>query len=383
MRPFLRHCGRLRKLPTFGRGRLCSSQTAREAAPSAQNLRRHFVVCAVPMIGFGVMDNTIMIHAGEWIDEHLGLVLGLSTMASAAAGQVVSDFSGVCFGGTLEAAASKLGLPHPVLSDKQRQMPTVKLLGTAGSAIGVLCGCIIGMGNLLFLDLRKVERQKKHAELQTICKTFAVDGPAHFEAERCTLYIRDSEDQYLWTFAKRWQLSDAQLAEFKAFAAEQKYSDGAIAIALADLHFKASEIAHLVRKSHEFSSEGFKSYLETQLEKPTKIKLKDGGTKRHVIDSGNLLNVPVVYADPRFSATHMNTGSGTRACSVLVCPILSKRSGEVLGVLEVINKMPRQLQKRAVFSEVDEKLALMMCSHVANIVDTICDDDSQLLEFLD
>lgn len=32
--------------------------------------------------------------AGEFIDENLGLVLGLSTMASAAAGQVVSDFSG-------------------------------------------------------------------------------------------------------------------------------------------------------------------------------------------------------------------------------------------------------------------------------------------------
>ena len=28
------------------------------------------------------------------IDEHLGMALGLSTMASAAAGQVISDFSG-------------------------------------------------------------------------------------------------------------------------------------------------------------------------------------------------------------------------------------------------------------------------------------------------
>ena len=45
---------------------------------------------------------------------------------------------GVCFGGTLEAAASKLGLPHPTLTDKQRQMSVVKLLGTAGSAIGHL-----------------------------------------------------------------------------------------------------------------------------------------------------------------------------------------------------------------------------------------------------
>ena len=31
-------------------------------------------------------------------------------------------------------------------------------------------------------------------------------------------------------------------------------------------------------------------------------------------------------------------GTGTRASSVLVCPILSRRSGEVLGMVEVINK---------------------------------------------
>ena len=43
---------------------------------------------------------------------------------------------GVIFGGTLEAAASKLGLPHPRLSDQQRQMSVVKFLGTAGSAVG-------------------------------------------------------------------------------------------------------------------------------------------------------------------------------------------------------------------------------------------------------
>eukprot|EP00439_Symbiodinium_sp_Y106_P081362 s856_g20.t1 len=379
MRRLLRPGALLRRLPLLPRRTFSSS--AEEARPSVTNLRRHFIVCAVPMVGFGVMDNTIMIHAGEMIDENLGMALGLSTMASAAAGQVISDFSGVCFGGTLEAAASKLGLRHPALSDKQRQMSVVKLLGTAGSAIGVLCGCLLGMLNLLFLDLRKVERQKKHAELQTICKTFAVDGPAHFEAERCTLYIRDSEDKYLWTFAKRWQLSDAQLSEFKSFTEEQDYSDGAIASALAELHFKASEIAHLVRKSKEVSSDEFRVYLEQQLERPTRIKLRAGGTKKYVVDAKKLLNTPVVYSDPRFAATHRNTGSGTRACSVLVCPILSKRSGEVLGVLEVINKMPKRPQK-PVFTEMDEKLALMMCSHVASIVDTICDEDSQLLEFL-
>ena len=44
--------------------------------------------------------------------------------------------SGVLCGGTLEAAASKLGLPHPQFTDKQRQLSVVKVLGTAGSAIG-------------------------------------------------------------------------------------------------------------------------------------------------------------------------------------------------------------------------------------------------------
>jgi len=369
-------------LRRFGTG----ASRAEPEQPSTVNLRRHFVACAVPMIGFGLMDNTIMIHAGEFIDEHLGLVLGLSTMASAAAGQVVSDFSGVLFGGTLEAAASKLGLPHPQLSDKQRQMSSVKILGTAGSAVGVLCGCLLGMGNLFFLDLTKVERQKKQAELQTICKTFAVDGPAQFEAERCTLYFVDSDANSLWTFAKRWQLSSAQLSEFKAFTQEQDYSDGAITSALADLNFKVSEIAHLVRKSQEMRSEEFKSYLEQQLERPTKIKLRQGGTKRHVADTKLLLNVPVVFTDPRFAAMHRDSGRGTRACSVLVCPILSRRSGEVLGMVEVINKKKKKGAENSgaipFFTEVDEKLALMMCAHVANIVHTICDDDSQLLEFL-
>ena len=79
------------------------------------------------------------------------------------------------------------------------------------------------MINLMFLDLNKVERQKKHAELQTICKTFAVDGPSHFEAERCTLYFKDSDDKFLWTFAKRWQLSDAQLTEFRTFTDGKDY----------------------------------------------------------------------------------------------------------------------------------------------------------------
>ena len=42
---------------------------------------------------------------------------------------------------------------------------------------GVLCGCLLGMGNLFFLDLTKVERQKKQAESWTSCGRGPALGP--------------------------------------------------------------------------------------------------------------------------------------------------------------------------------------------------------------
>lgn len=44
------------------------------------------------------MDNSIMIIAGETIEVKLGLVLGITTMASAAIGNLLSDVAGVGMG---------------------------------------------------------------------------------------------------------------------------------------------------------------------------------------------------------------------------------------------------------------------------------------------
>jgi hypothetical protein len=41
------------------------------------------------MIGFGLMDNLVMIQAGDLIDSTIGVTLGLSTLTAAAFGQVV------------------------------------------------------------------------------------------------------------------------------------------------------------------------------------------------------------------------------------------------------------------------------------------------------
>ncbi|CAK0802505.1 unnamed protein product, partial [Prorocentrum cordatum] len=120
--------------------------------PTARQLRRHFVQSMVPMVGFGFMDNTVMIHAGNAIDLTLGVTLGLSTLAAAACGQICSDVAGVTFGGAIESAAMKLGLPSPGFTEEQRRESIVKRLHILGSVVGVICGCSLGLVNLLLID---------------------------------------------------------------------------------------------------------------------------------------------------------------------------------------------------------------------------------------
>jgi len=91
------------------------------------------------MVGFGFMDNTVMIQAGNAIDCTLGVSFGLSTLTAAAFGQVCSDSAGVLFGGTLEAMLRRAGLrPTAGLSLDQRKLPLVKRVALLGSLVGVV-----------------------------------------------------------------------------------------------------------------------------------------------------------------------------------------------------------------------------------------------------
>lgn len=58
------------------------------AAPTTRQLRVLAMHSALPMVGFGIMDQTIMIQAGDLIDTTLGAKLALPTLAAAACGQV-------------------------------------------------------------------------------------------------------------------------------------------------------------------------------------------------------------------------------------------------------------------------------------------------------
>ncbi|XP_015711764.1 transmembrane protein 65 isoform X2 [Coturnix japonica] len=132
------------------------------APPSPGQLRHVFVHNALPFVGFGFLDNAIMIAAGTQIELSIGVVLGISTMAAAALGNLVSDLAGLGLAGYVEALASRLGLSIPDLTPKQADMWQTRLSAHLGKAIGVTIGCILGMFPLLFFGDEEEKLEEKN-----------------------------------------------------------------------------------------------------------------------------------------------------------------------------------------------------------------------------
>jgi len=99
-----------------------------------------------------------MIQAGNAIDCTIGVVFGLSTLSAAAIGQICSDASGVVFGGTVERLANAAGLPAA-----QTKLPIVARTAWAGSLVGIILGCTIGLVNLFFIDTSRSSTMKLQA----------------------------------------------------------------------------------------------------------------------------------------------------------------------------------------------------------------------------
>jgi hypothetical protein len=112
----------------------------------------------IPMVGFGIMDNLIMIIAGDAIDTAFHARFGIATLTAAAFGQVLSDMSGVMFGGVVERTFSKMGLRAPSLTAAQRRLSVCKNIIVGGSVFGVMIGCLMVSCTLLFMDLRKEKK---------------------------------------------------------------------------------------------------------------------------------------------------------------------------------------------------------------------------------
>ena len=125
--------------------------------PTSAQLRQLAIFQAMPFVGFGFLDNFIMIVAGEYIDMHIGATLSISTMAAAALGNTVSDVFGIGSAWYVEHWSAKLGIHAPPLSLEQMQLTSCRITANAGRALGVMFGCIIGMVPLLFIENNKEE----------------------------------------------------------------------------------------------------------------------------------------------------------------------------------------------------------------------------------
>ena len=118
---------------------------------TSQQIQSIFLSAAIPMIGFGFMDNFVMITAGNAIDNSIGIQMGLATMTAAAIGQVVSDVSGVMFGDTLSRVFK---ISSAQLTETQRNLAFVRRLRLAGAVLGVITGCTLGATALYFVPDR-------------------------------------------------------------------------------------------------------------------------------------------------------------------------------------------------------------------------------------
>ncbi|XP_076290841.1 uncharacterized protein LOC143214093 isoform X2 [Lasioglossum baleicum] len=113
--------------------------------PSTKNLILVAIANAIPFIGFGFLDNFIMIIAGDQIELMLNKRFPISTMTAAALGNTVSDIIGIGSVHYVEVLARKVGFEAPKLTTIELNLPKTKLAANMGRVIGVTIGCLIGM----------------------------------------------------------------------------------------------------------------------------------------------------------------------------------------------------------------------------------------------
>eukprot|EP01134_Creolimax_fragrantissima_P006387 CFRG6387T1 len=341
--------------------------------PSLARMKVFALSNAVPMIGFGCMDNFVMIQAGDLIDTTIGVTLGLATLTAAGIGQIFSDVSGVAFGGVVERVASRLGLAKPDLTKMELELPLVRRVGLLSRICGVVIGCLIGMTSLLFMDLEKSTREKKARELSTIFKTVVAQGRKLVMAEQCKLFLIDEADpKYMYTKAeKRKSPNQAMLHE--AFDTcdlngNGKISEKELIFALQSLGYDLPQrfVPELLLETFpncvsvaelELGFEDFENFM-VKIVPNSEIRLTMGNLCNYVYTTGKMLNIPDVYKDERFNH-NIDLYAGAKTKSILIGPVFNS-CGDIVGFVQVKNKNGGEA-----FNKQDEIVLDMLCSHVS------------------
>lgn len=106
-----------------------------------------FIVNALPFVGFGFLDNFLMIIMGDYIEGSIGIYFHLSTMAAAALGNTISDVLGLGLAHYVEQFCVFLGMESPDLTPTQQNMPITQRIGTTVS---------------IFLNVHHINRINSH-----------------------------------------------------------------------------------------------------------------------------------------------------------------------------------------------------------------------------
>uniref|UniRef100_K3WVB1 EF-hand domain-containing protein n=1 Tax=Globisporangium ultimum (strain ATCC 200006 / CBS 805.95 / DAOM BR144) TaxID=431595 RepID=K3WVB1_GLOUD len=122
------------------------------ARPTNEQLKLVMIASAIPFVGFGFVDNIIMLAAGDMIEDHFHAAYHISMLCAAALGNTVSDVVGLSLGGIIETFARKIGIPDPQLSKAQANMSITHWCNFLASAGGITLGCLLGMFPLLFMN---------------------------------------------------------------------------------------------------------------------------------------------------------------------------------------------------------------------------------------
>eukprot|EP01064_Diplonema_japonicum_P023115 TRINITY_DN33566_c0_g1_i1.p1 TRINITY_DN33566_c0_g1~~TRINITY_DN33566_c0_g1_i1.p1 ORF type:complete len:235 (+),score=42.98 TRINITY_DN33566_c0_g1_i1:101-706(+) len=132
--------------------------------PKLKQKWRLALLSGIPMVGFGFMDNAVMIVAGDYIDTTLCVGLGLTTLFAAGLGNIVSDVAGVATAAPIEAATRNMGFRGHGMTARQLRLPTVLIYKYIGTGVGVTIGCILGMFPLLWPAEWRLWRSRAEAE---------------------------------------------------------------------------------------------------------------------------------------------------------------------------------------------------------------------------
>mmetsp|Transcript_22237 Transcript_22237/g.39550 ORF Transcript_22237/g.39550 Transcript_22237/m.39550 type:complete len:786 (+) Transcript_22237:109-2466(+) len=271
------------------------------SGPNEAQLKMMFLASALPFVGFGFLDNFLMIVCGELIDNSLCVVFNFSTMAAAAIGNTISDAAGIFSGGVVENWARQAGVEEPPMTSEQRIHPETKYYQYTGQLVGILTGCILGSCPLLWMDPNEGARQRRVKEREEVFESVIVKVQEILGAEAVSLMMVDKDKQELVS-------------------------------------------------THQSSN----------LPNAWRWRMVDG-FMGHVATTGQFVNMADIQDEPLYNPNlHDNLlGTGIKIQSMLCMPIYC--CNEVKGLLMVVNK----LGSNVAFSQKDEDIMSAICSHIS------------------